>query len=80
MFRGSLIALVYNKSLKTFSSGVGDAEAITLINADIDRIGGSFHCLHEWYASLIEISLSLWLVHRYLGLAMVAPTAFVACM
>ena len=80
MFRGSLITLIYNKTLGVISSAVPSAEAITLMSADIDRIGGSFHFLHEWYASFIELSLALWLLYRYLGIAMAAPTAFVACM
>lgn len=79
MFRGSLITLIYNKTLTEFSSAAPNAEAITLMSADIDRIGGSFHFLHEWYASLIELGLAMWLLYRYLGTAMAAPTAFVAC-
>ena len=80
MFRGSLVTLIYDKTLKTGSAEALDAEAITLINADIDRIGISFHFLHEWYASLIELALSFWLIYRYLGVAMAVPTVFVACM
>ena len=79
MFRGSLITLIYNETLRVSSSAAPDAEAMTLMSADIDRIGGSFHFLHEWYASLIELALALWLLYRYLGTAMAAPTAFVAC-
>ena len=79
MFRGSLITLIYDKTLEIRSSAIPDAEAITLMSADIDRIGSSFYFLHECYASLIELALSLWLIFRYLGVAMAAPTAFVLC-
>lgn len=79
MVRGSLVTFIYNKTLRIKSSAAPNAEAITLMSADIDRIGGSFHFLHEWYASLIELALALWLLYRYLGRAMAAPTAFVAC-
>ncbi|KAG6008111.1 hypothetical protein E4U21_004993 [Claviceps maximensis] len=39
MFRGSLISLIYDKTLRLSTVAVQDAEAITLVSADIDRIG-----------------------------------------
>ncbi|KAI9726756.1 MAG: hypothetical protein M1828_000612 [Chrysothrix sp. TS-e1954] len=77
MLRGRLITLIYDKALRKVSTRSPDAEAITLMSADVDRIGESFHFLHEWYACLIELALALWLIYRYLGVAMAAPTAWV---
>lgn len=79
LFRGSLVSLIYRQTLQVSTSAIADAEAITLMSADIDRIGESMRFLHEWYASLIELGLSLWLLHIYLGVAMAASTAFVVC-
>ncbi|KAJ3499459.1 hypothetical protein NLG97_g302 [Lecanicillium saksenae] len=78
LYRGSLIALIYNKTLKTDVANVTDAEAITLMSADIDRVGHSLPLIHELYASLIDIAIALWLLYGRLGIAMVAPIIWIA--
>lgn len=80
MFRGSLITLIFGKTLRISSSVISDAEAITLMSADIDRIGSNIEILHEVYASFIELALSIWLLYRLLGMAIAAPTAWIVGM
>jgi ATP-binding cassette subfamily C (CFTR/MRP) protein 1 len=77
IFRGSLISLIYDKTLRINSSAISDAEAITLMSADIDRIGSSLPLLHESYASVLEVALALWLLYRLLGIAMVAAIVWI---
>ncbi|KAL7917975.1 ABC transporter [Trichoderma austrokoningii] len=77
MFRGSLITFVFGKTLRLSASAVNDAEAITLMSADIDRIGLCMPILHDAYASLVELTLSLWFLYRLLGIAVVPPTVFI---
>ncbi|KAI1076073.1 ABC multidrug transporter [Whalleya microplaca] len=77
MFRGSLITLIYGKTLHINSSAIADAEAITLMSADIDRIGHSMPLLHEVYASFVEIAIALWLLYRLLGVAMVGAILWI---
>ncbi|KAG5953563.1 hypothetical protein E4U53_004782 [Claviceps sorghi] len=77
MFRGSLTTLIYEKTLRLNIMAIQDAEAITLISADIDRIGLCMQILHDAYASLIELALSLWLLCRLLGIAIIPPTVFI---
>ncbi|KAG6087196.1 hypothetical protein E4U15_008222 [Claviceps sp. LM218 group G6] len=79
MFRGSLINIIYGKTLRLDARAVLDAEAITLISADIDRISLGMQTMHDSYASVIELSLSLWLLSNLLGIAVVPPTIFIAC-
>lgn len=79
MFRGSLIHIIYGKTLRLDARAVLDAEAITLISADIDRISLGMQTMHDSYASVIELSLSLWLLSNLLGIAVVPPTIFIAC-
>ncbi len=50
---------------------------MTLMSADIDRIGLSMEDVHELYAGPLELGLALWLLYRFLGVAMSASTAFV---
>lgn len=77
MFRGSLITLIYEKTLRVRAVSINDAEAITLVSADIDRIGLCMQVLHDAYASLVELALSLWLLHKLLGIAVLTPTVFI---
>ncbi|KAG6028095.1 hypothetical protein E4U19_001674 [Claviceps sp. Clav32 group G5] len=78
MFRGSLINIIYGKTLRLSARAVLDAEAITLISADIDRISLGMQTMHDSYASVVELSLSLWLLTKLLGIAVVPPTVFIA--
>ena len=77
MFRGSLVMMIFEKTLKTRSTSIADAEAITHMSADIDRIGQSMPLIHELYASLIDIAIALWLLYRLLGIALVAPIIWI---
>ncbi|KIE00725.1 ABC transporter, partial [Metarhizium majus ARSEF 297] len=70
MFRGSLITIIFGKTLRLSASAVHDAEAITLMSADVDRIGLCMPVLHDSYASLVELALSLWFLYRLLGIAL----------
>lgn len=76
MFRGSLIALINDKTLSAVNTGLGEADAITLMSADIDRIE-SMTIVHELYTGLIELGVALWLLYNLLGLALVAPVVWI---
>ena len=77
MMRGNLVTLIFEKTLRMSTTAVGDSGAITLMSTDIERISSCLREIHEVYCSLIEISLSLWLLARLLNLAIIAPTVFV---
>ena len=78
MFRGSLVTMIFDKTLRTCPSAVSDATAVTLMSADIERIGSGLREMHELYSGVIELALSLWLLERLLHVAMAASTIFVA--
>ncbi|OBT64152.1 hypothetical protein VE03_06254 [Pseudogymnoascus sp. 23342-1-I1] len=77
LFRGSIIALVFDKTLRINSSAVENAEAITLMSADIDRIGSSMTLVHEIYASFIDGALAIYLLYRLLGIAVLPPLVWI---
>ncbi|KAK8148806.1 hypothetical protein G3M48_009107 [Beauveria asiatica] len=77
LFRGSLVSVIFNKTLRVSSHAASDAETMTLMSADIDRIGESMEDVHELYAGPLELGLALWLLYRFLGIAMSASTAFI---
>ncbi|PFH57820.1 hypothetical protein XA68_14537 [Ophiocordyceps unilateralis] len=76
LFRGSLVTLIFNKTLRVSSTSIADGEAITLMSADIDRVG-SVTLIHEFYASFIEAAIALWLLYSLLGIAVVAPVLWI---
>lgn len=78
-FRGSLVALIYRKTLRINPSSTADAEAITLMSADTDRISLGLNILHESYASVIQLGISLWILWLLIGDAMAASTIWLCC-
>ena len=81
MIRGSLISLIYVKTLEigADSAASSGSDTLTLTSTDIDRICSSFENLHELWVNPIEIGLALWLLERQLGAACVAPAVVVIC-
>ncbi|KJK82405.1 Multidrug resistance-associated protein [Metarhizium anisopliae BRIP 53293] len=77
LYRGSLVTMIFSKTLRMSASSTSEAEAITLMSADIDRIGSSMSLIHELYASVIELAVALWLLYRLLGIAILAPIGWV---
>ncbi|OAA35078.1 ABC multidrug transporter [Metarhizium rileyi] len=78
LYRGSLVTMIFSKTLRINASSTSEAEAITLMSADIDRIGSSMSLIHELYASVIELAIALWLLYRLLGIAILAPIGWVS--
>lgn len=78
-FRGSLITMIYEKTLRLSSGGTWNAEAITLMSADIDRLGTCAQDVHELYAGTLEVGLCLWLLYVYLGVGAAAVAGFNIC-
>lgn len=76
MMRGSLVTLIFDKTLRIQSSAVSGAEAVTHMSADVERVGSGLVELHEIYSSLIEMGLALWLLARLLHVAAAASTVF----
>ncbi|GAB7354916.1 hypothetical protein MBLNU459_g5544t2 [Dothideomycetes sp. NU459] len=68
-FRGSLITMVYEKTLRISNAAADGAEAITLMSADIDRIGSGMQGVHLMYGSVIQVGVTVWLLYRLLGVA-----------
>lgn len=79
MARGGLILLIYDHTLNLNVSSAADNASLTLINADVERIGSGLRNIHEVWASLVEVGLSLWLLEMRIGVSTVAAAAVVLC-
>ncbi|EHK47560.1 multidrug resistance-associated protein [Trichoderma atroviride IMI 206040] len=75
--RGSLIALVYQRSLDIRATEGGDITAVALMGTDIERIASVMEMFHETWACFIDILIACWLLERQLSLACLAPIALV---
>jgi hypothetical protein len=77
MVRGSLVTMIFDKTLRMSTSAVSDAAAITLMSTDIERIGFGLIDMHEIYSNITEVALALWLLARLLNIATIASTVVV---
>ncbi|GIC86176.1 uncharacterized protein Aud_002541 [Aspergillus udagawae] len=73
MIRGSLVSIIYRKTLRLHLNEAKSSAALTLASSDVDRIGLTVESGHEIWASSIETILALVLLQRQLGWASIAP-------
>ncbi|KAL3444260.1 P-loop containing nucleoside triphosphate hydrolase protein [Aspergillus insuetus] len=75
--RGGLILLIYDHTLTLNMASPSRNDSYTLISADIERIVSGLRSIHEIWASMIEIALSLWLLETKIAISAVAAAAVV---
>ncbi|KAJ5511325.1 ABC transporter integral membrane type 1 [Penicillium expansum] len=71
--RGSLSSLIYTKTLDLSSTALDESMAVSLMSTDTESICQSAATLHELWASPIESAVAIFLLHKQLGLAALAP-------
>ncbi|CAD0106232.1 unnamed protein product, partial [Aureobasidium uvarum] len=72
MIRGSLSALVYEKTLDLRYTALEDASPVSL-STDVDYIVSISEILHELWASTFEMVIAMYLLGRGSGVGCVAP-------
>ncbi|KAJ0296990.1 hypothetical protein COL516b_011051 [Colletotrichum fioriniae] len=77
MARGILASAVYRKTTVISLSATDDSAALTLMNADVERVKNGFQPIHEYWANTIEVALACWLLQRQISAAFVAPVVVV---
>ncbi|KAA8575989.1 hypothetical protein EYC84_006152 [Monilinia fructicola] len=71
--RGSLVSLIYAKTVDVSITALDESVAVTLMANDTSAIcKGSTH-IHELWAVPIELSIAMYLLYKQLGLAFLAP-------
>ncbi|KAL1962947.1 hypothetical protein VTN77DRAFT_9043 [Rasamsonia byssochlamydoides] len=73
--RAGLVSLLYERTLELSSVGLDEADAVTLMSADVERISTGLRQIHELWADIVEIALSIWLLQGQLELATIAAAA-----
>ncbi|KAF2008813.1 hypothetical protein BU24DRAFT_359666 [Aaosphaeria arxii CBS 175.79] len=77
--RGSLIGIIYKKTLTMSSSALTESEAVTLMNADVERITVGLRQSQELWAGFYEIGLAVFLLHKQISWAALTPLGVILC-
>ena len=74
MVRGCLVSAISWKTANLNILAVGDPKAaVTLMSTDVERITEGLRPLHDFWASIIQIGISLYLLRQQMRVACVAP-------
>ncbi|EDN98254.1 hypothetical protein SS1G_13112 [Sclerotinia sclerotiorum 1980 UF-70] len=71
--RGSLVSLIYAKTVDLSITALDESVAVTLMANDTGAICQGFTYIHELWAVPTELFVAMYLLYRQLGLAFLAP-------
>ncbi|KAI8655282.1 hypothetical protein NCS57_01276500 [Fusarium keratoplasticum] len=77
MYRGGLVSLIFQKTLKLRTTSIKDSAPVTLMTTDVDVIVAAGASIHDMWANLIELPIGIYLLHRQVGspsLLVLVPT------
>lgn len=80
MIRASLVDMLYSHVMVMRDIDVETSAPVTLMSADMERISGGLHYIHDAWACIVEIPIALYLLWRQLGVASIAPIIVVFSM
>jgi ATP-binding cassette, subfamily C (CFTR/MRP), member 1 len=74
MVRGCLVSAISWRTANLNILAIGDPKtAVTLMSTDVERITEGLRPLHDFWASIIQIGISLCLLQQQMGVACVVP-------
>jgi ATP-binding cassette subfamily C (CFTR/MRP) protein 1 len=79
MMRGSIIPLIYEKTLQVDSTSPSRSTpsgTLTLVTTDIETISGGVMLFHQTWSNILEIGIAIYLLERQLGAACVMSVGF----
>lgn len=69
MIRGGLISMLYRDVLNMDTIKSSKSSPVALISMDMEKIAFGLQTFHQTWAGLLEFAVSIWLLQRQLGLA-----------
>ncbi|KXT16703.1 hypothetical protein AC579_5264 [Pseudocercospora musae] len=75
--RSRLMEALYFHTLMGSCSALLEAEGLTLMGTEVDRICGGLRSLHELWCCPLEAAFAIWLLFQQVGPAALAPFALV---
>lgn len=80
MIRGALVVEIYKKTLTIKGDNSNESSAVTLMSSDMERINNGLLSLHDFWACIIQVAISSWMLYRLLGLVFLASIGMcIAC-
>ncbi|QDS76097.1 hypothetical protein FKW77_006285 [Venturia effusa] len=73
LVRGSLVDIIYHKSLTIELSAAQKAAPMGLVTAEVERIDFTIEKIHSLWASVIEIGIAIYLLEREMEWSCFAP-------
>jgi ABC-type multidrug transport system fused ATPase/permease subunit len=73
MYRGSLVSLVFRKTMELDPSAVRESAPVTLMSTDVEGIALGGSSIHDIWASVLELPIALYLLYTHVGV----PSLFI---
>ncbi|PYH89769.1 putative multidrug resistance-associated protein [Aspergillus ellipticus CBS 707.79] len=71
--RSGLVAMIYEQTIALKATSSDQAEAVTLMGTDMQRIITSTRLLHETWASILSVGVAIWLLELQVDIACIMP-------
>ncbi|KAF3019761.1 hypothetical protein E8E14_010934 [Neopestalotiopsis sp. 37M] len=78
MLRGCLVIAIYTKATEARADAGEEAQSVTLMSSDLERIQNGLLTVHDMWASILEVGIASWLLYQQLGIAFISPIVVVA--
>jgi ATP-binding cassette subfamily C (CFTR/MRP) protein 1 len=69
MNRGMLVSAIFKQTLELDLATAKKAAAVTLMSTDVANIEAGFVTMHDLWAGVLELSIGIFLLARYVGAA-----------
>ncbi|KAJ5401745.1 ABC transporter integral membrane type 1 [Penicillium crustosum] len=81
LFRGTMISLIYDRTLALQDGLYAESAALTLMSTDIDGIIEHLENFNDVWARTVEVAIGTWLLQRQVGATCVVPLILtIACL
>ncbi|EGX95536.1 ATP-binding cassette transporter, putative [Cordyceps militaris CM01] len=75
MIRGGLVIVLFDKLLRLAESPATEAQVVTLMFSDTQRVMTAMNYFHELWAGVLDTAIATWLLYRKTGVASFAMLA-----
>ncbi|KAJ5806253.1 uncharacterized protein N7503_003855 [Penicillium pulvis] len=74
--RGSLISIIYSKTVDLSVTALDESVAVTLMSSDVQSICDGFQLINDLWGVPLELVIVIYLLSRQIGVAAVVPVFF----
>ncbi|KAJ5663871.1 hypothetical protein N7507_004602 [Penicillium longicatenatum] len=74
--RGSLVSIIYSKTVDLSTTALDESVAVTLMSSDVQSICNGFQLINDLWGVPVELVIVIYLLSRQLGIAALVPVIF----